>query len=43
MEIWEVIHMLKINFVKKQLEIIDDFSDNGLKLLNNYRRWLRKL
>ena len=34
---------VKINFVKKQLEIIDDFSDNGLKLLNNYRRWLRKL
>lgn len=33
---------VKINFVKKQLEIIDDFSDNGLKLLNNYRRWLRK-
>lgn len=34
---------VKINFVKKQLEIIDDFSDNGLKLLNNYRKWLRKL
>ena len=34
---------VKINFVKKQLEIIDDFSDNGFKLLNNYRKWLRKL
>ena len=34
---------VKINFVKKQLEIIDDFSDNGMKLLSNYRGWLRSL
>ena len=34
---------VKINFVKKQLEIIDDFSDNGMKLLSNYRGWLRNL
>ena len=34
---------VKINFVKKQLEIIDDFSDNGIKLLSNYRGWLRSL
>ena len=34
---------VKINFVKKQLEIIDDYSDGGLKLLNNYKGWLRSL
>ena len=34
---------VKINFVKKQLEIIDDYSDNGIKLLNNYKGWLRSL
>ena len=34
---------VKINFVKKQLEVIDDFSDNGMKLLNNYKGWLRNL
>ena len=34
---------VKINFVKKQLEIIDDYSDNGMKLLRNYKGWLSKL
>jgi hypothetical protein len=34
---------VKINFVKKQLEIIDDYSDNGIKLLNNYRGWINRL
>ena len=34
---------VKINFVKKQLEIIDDYSDNGMKLLNYYGGWLSNL
>ena len=34
---------VKINFVKKQLEIIDDYSETGLKLLNNYKGWIRRL
>ena len=34
---------VKINFVKKQLEIKDDNSDNTIKLLNNYKGWLNKL
>ena len=34
---------IKINFVKKQLEIKDDNSDNTIKLLNNYKGWLNKL
>ena len=34
---------VKINFVKKQLEIIDDYSDNGMKLLNYYGGWLSSL
>jgi hypothetical protein len=34
---------VKINFVKKQLEIIDDYSDNGMKLLNYYGGWLNNL
>ena len=34
---------VKINFVKKQLEIIDDYSDSEMKLLNNYGGWLTSL
>jgi tetratricopeptide (TPR) repeat protein len=34
---------VKINFVKKQLEIKDDNSDNTIKLLSNYKGWLNKL
>ena len=34
---------VKINFVKKQLEIIDDFSDNAINLLRNYKGWLNNL
>ena len=34
---------VKINFVKKQLEIMDDFSGNGMRLLDNYRGWLRNI
>jgi tetratricopeptide (TPR) repeat protein len=34
---------IKINFVKKQLEIKDDNSDNTIKLLSNYKGWLNKL
>ncbi len=34
---------VKINFVQKQLEIKDDFSEGGIKLLGNYRGWLRNL
>ena len=34
---------VKINFVKKQLEIMDDYSDSGMKLLNNYGGWLSSL
>ena len=34
---------IKINFVKKQVEVIDDYSDGGMKLLRNYNNWLTKL
>ena len=34
---------VKINFVKKQIEVIDDSSDNKMKLLNNYGSWLAHL
>ena len=34
---------VKINFVKKQIEVIDDASDNKMKLLNNYGSWLSHL
>jgi hypothetical protein len=34
---------IKINFVKKQVEVIDDYSDGGMKLLRNYNGWLTKL
>ena len=34
---------IKINFVKKQIEVIDDYSDGGAKLLRNYNGWLTKL
>ena len=34
---------IKINFVKKQVEVIDDNSDGGMKLLINYNGWLTKL
>ena len=34
---------VKINFVKKQLELKDDYSDNGIKLLNNYKGWINRL
>ena len=34
---------IKINFVKKQVEVIDDYSDGGMKLLRNYNGWITKL
>ena len=34
---------IKINFVKKQVEVIDDSSDGGMRLLRNYNNWLVKL
>ena len=34
---------VKINFVKKQLEMIDSNTDISMKLLNNYKGWIRKL
>ena len=34
---------VKINFVKKQIEVIDDSSDSKMKLLNNYGSWLAHL
>ena len=34
---------VKINFVKKQIEVIGDASDNKMKLLNNYGSWLSHL
>ena len=34
---------IKINFVKKQVEVIDDYSDGGMRLLRNYNGWLTKL
>ena len=34
---------VKINFVKKQIEVIGDASDNKMKLLNNYGSWLAHL
>ena len=34
---------IKINFVKKQIEVIDDYSDGGMRLLRNYNGWLSKL
>ena len=34
---------VKINFVKKQLEMIDSNIDISMKLLNNYKGWIRKL
>ena len=34
---------VKINFVKKQIEVIGDSSDNKMKLLNNYGSWLAHL
>ena len=34
---------IKINFVKKQVEVIDDYSDGGMRLLRNYNNWLIKL
>ena len=34
---------IKINFVKKQVEVIDDYSDGGMRLLRNYNNWLTKL
>jgi len=34
---------IKINFVKKQVEVIDDSSDGGMRLLRNYNNWLIKL
>jgi hypothetical protein len=34
---------VKINFVKKQIEVIDDSDDNKNRLLNNYGGWLTQL
>ena len=34
---------IKINFVKKQVEVIDDYSDGGSRLLRNYNNWLVKV
>jgi hypothetical protein len=34
---------IKINFVKKQIEVIDDYSDGSARLLRNYNGWLTKL
>ena len=34
---------IKINFVKKQVEVIDDSSDGEMRLLRNYNNWLVKL
>jgi hypothetical protein len=34
---------IKINFVKKQVEVIDEYSDGGMRLLRNYNGWLTKL
>jgi len=31
---------VKINFVKKQIDVLDDSNDNSNKLLNNYGTWL---
>ena len=34
---------VKINFVKKQIEVIDNSNDNRIKLLNNYGSWLSQI
>ena len=31
---------VKINFVKKQIDVLDDANDNKNKLLNNFGIWL---
>ena len=34
---------VKINFVKKQLEIIDNVSESGIRLLSNFGIWLNQM
>ena len=34
---------VKINFVEKQIEIIDDSNDNTTKLFNRYKTWLSQI
>ena len=31
---------VKINFVKNQIDVLEDSNDNSNKLLNNYGTWL---
>ena len=34
---------VKINFVKKQIEVVDNSNDNRIKLLNSYGSWLSQI
>ena len=34
---------VKINFVEKQIEIVDDSKDNMTKLFNRYKTWLNQI
>ena len=34
---------VKINFVEKQIEIVDDSNDNKTRLFNRYKSWLNQI